>query len=857
MKKLLSIILSLSLLAGGLCVYADSGEETNNIGIEFLSVLSVLPEDFDPAAEMTRAEFVNLVILSLGFDTETDDTTAYFLDVDNSHPYYGSISLGMQLGIITGTGDYTFKPDDKITYEQAVRVAVAAAGYGEVAERKGSFSAGYMSIADSADMLEGLERTTTGANLAALVFNMLKTPKLAVSAFTGDGVEYTDADKDNTLLKEYHNILWDEGIVTETGYSAFTKPGTLGKGRVKIDDEIFTDEVVGADKYFGREIVYFYYDGEESGDNELIFAYTEKTVKELEIAAADITNVDLAAGKITYEVNDRQKTQSFSKTPYVIFNGVSLPDYTKIDLMPEYGSVRLLDGDDDGTYEFLFINSVQYFVVGAVNAADKKLYEKYTHEMKDYEDEELFLTITKNGEEISLDKISEMNVLSIMESRDKINTVIKVSDKSVTGEVTSLSDEGAEIDGTVYDVYSGINKPLIVGAKNTMYISEDDIIVATEVGTDKKYAYLCRADLVNEETETYTIKVVTQDGGTKYLNIAEKASYNGGSKEDKKDIHGYLDTICKGGLTRIIEYELNADGEIKKVYSALDNRVTKPVYDENEFTLDYSYSGSDGLRYYKRMLGGKYMLAANCIVWIAPKPDENYIVDAEKVTVSNAGYFEDGDRYTDLKLFNYNEFMAAGMCEYVGDVGEEVNATTTAFVVDKAKTELFENGDIGVRVYGYRGGKYTTLSFDGSENYHNISSATKIGQKEVKDLKRGDVIQVQTDDGIVSVYRILFNTDDGIKDAYYHSTGGGYNEYPGLETMVGTMENISDDSLIVNVNGEKNLFFTNNAPVYVIDNGELRTGSIYDICTTGGMGVGDKVFIRANRKMIQEIVVYE
>ena len=193
----------------------------------------------------------------------------------------------------------------------------------------------------------------------------------------------------------------------------------------------------------------------------------------------------------------------------------------------------------------------------------------------------------------------------------------------------------------------------------------------------------------------------------------------------------------------------------------------------------------------------------------------------------------------------------------MSDVTEEVNATTTAFVVDKAKTEVFENGDIGVKVYGYRSGKYTTLSFDGSEKYHKLSASSAITQKPAKDLKRGDVIQATVNDGVVSVYRILYNTDDGMNDAYYHATGGGYAEYPGLETMMGTMEVASDDSLIVNVKGEKNLFFSKTAQVYIIDDGELMPGNIYDIRTTGAMGVGDKVFIRANRKQIQEIVVYE
>lgn len=87
MRKILSILLAITMLAATVCVFAEDDKGTST-ALEFLDVLGVLPEDFAATEEMTRAEFVDLTVRALGQSTEVSDDTAYFLDVDRSHPYY-------------------------------------------------------------------------------------------------------------------------------------------------------------------------------------------------------------------------------------------------------------------------------------------------------------------------------------------------------------------------------------------------------------------------------------------------------------------------------------------------------------------------------------------------------------------------------------------------------------------------------------------------------------------------------------------------------------------------------------------------------------------------------------------------
>lgn len=79
--------------------------------IEGLSV-----DQFAPDQKVTRAEFVSLLVRSLGLNSDTSITQ--FHDVSNSDWFAGAVGAAVNAGIAKGNEDGSFKPHDSITREQ-------------------------------------------------------------------------------------------------------------------------------------------------------------------------------------------------------------------------------------------------------------------------------------------------------------------------------------------------------------------------------------------------------------------------------------------------------------------------------------------------------------------------------------------------------------------------------------------------------------------------------------------------------------------------------------------------------------------------------------------------------------------
>ncbi|OMF37028.1 hypothetical protein BK133_07400 [Paenibacillus sp. FSL H8-0548] len=85
---------------------------------------------FSPAASIKRADFIALLIRALELQG-TGKNEAMFSDVQNTAYYIHELVIAKELGIITGYGDNTFKPDSAISRQEMMVMttrALAAAG---------------------------------------------------------------------------------------------------------------------------------------------------------------------------------------------------------------------------------------------------------------------------------------------------------------------------------------------------------------------------------------------------------------------------------------------------------------------------------------------------------------------------------------------------------------------------------------------------------------------------------------------------------------------------------------------------------------------------------------------------------
>ncbi len=89
-------------------------------------IMAGTPDGFLPDNTITRAEFVTAVINAIGAEAKSGTS---FSDVPLSQYYAPYIKSALELGIVGGFGDGTFRPENAITREEAVVILSKAFGY--------------------------------------------------------------------------------------------------------------------------------------------------------------------------------------------------------------------------------------------------------------------------------------------------------------------------------------------------------------------------------------------------------------------------------------------------------------------------------------------------------------------------------------------------------------------------------------------------------------------------------------------------------------------------------------------------------------------------------------------------------
>ncbi len=80
-------------------------------------------ENYLPQTDITRAEFLYMLVRTLGVDTKTDSS---FSDISSDAYYYRELAVAKKLGITNGTGNNMFAPDDNITRQEMMAMTERA-----------------------------------------------------------------------------------------------------------------------------------------------------------------------------------------------------------------------------------------------------------------------------------------------------------------------------------------------------------------------------------------------------------------------------------------------------------------------------------------------------------------------------------------------------------------------------------------------------------------------------------------------------------------------------------------------------------------------------------------------------------
>lgn len=450
--------------------------------VSTLTALGVVDGDdqglFNPDKNVTRAEFAKMVVEALGEGAAASaTTTSRFTDAANTTVHWaaGYIAQGVADGFINGYDDTTFGPDDSVTYEQAVKMLVAAIGYTTYAEKAGGYPSGYLSYGSSLKIINGVtvdsnSTALTRSQCAVLINNATQAPLVVYGDVTYGGI-LGNVPLDTLVIKNGQGADW-QTLLTEKHDAYVVKGRVLETSRTNdgLDDNEVTFQVEAADnfddKYYAKngldpETFDMYVGDTNAAD--MLFTYAEAVVqkdpdsdewtilsiqpygtsKTVEFAADDVADDDSQYPADQIITNGRmpvyKSATSSSTTKYDLdddvkfyVNGVELPatDANIVSYVIENktGTVTLVDSTEeaststDGKYDYILVDYYLDAVVDMVqeSSTDVKVYFKSADQglgsklTWDPEDEDTTVTFTDaEGNDVNYADLAEYDVLSI------------------------------------------------------------------------------------------------------------------------------------------------------------------------------------------------------------------------------------------------------------------------------------------------------------------------------------------------------------------------------------------------------------------------------------------------------------
>ncbi len=787
-----------------------------------------------------RSEVAKMAIHALGLEEIADSNKGIskFPDVSVDHWANGYINLATAQGLIKGDDNGNFRPNDSITYAEAMAIFVRALGYEPMAEDKGDYPNGHVVVAGSIGLSKNVQGATnvpiTRGNVAYLTNNAL-TVGLMEKVGYGNNASYEITDK--TLLKDKLDVEKHTGQINTIPYTSLEGESNLKDNEIKIGDTVY-ETAYNMNNLFGYNVTY-YVRSDDNGD-VVILAMPQKDQNATITIDADLFEgvTEKAEKKAVeyYEKADSNKTTvtALEDSAKLIYNGkaAELTD-ENLNIKDKSGEMTLLDTDRNGVYDIVFVTDYYNIVVEEVTSSGKIIDKFGAPTIKLGDDEKVSYRILRGLQEIEVKDLKEYDVLSVAQSKDSELFDIRVSNETVSGKVTGKDSEGVYIGGKHYKVAANYPEEITMGTEGMFYLDVNGKIAAIndKVVVSDNYGYLIKA-YASDETEKATFRIFTKEGKDITFTANEKIRYNGASGQKAVDV---VDNFIEDGKTvkQLVTYTTNSAGNLTAIYTAEDNTETGTAKD-GRFTLDYKMD--EAVFNEKTNSLGSIRLT-----------EETHIFDIQEdvsdYSIADIKMFEDKQKYNVMVFDTTEEFTAKAII--VTNAEFQTNSEAPIAVVDKVTTEIDENDEETDKLIAYHDGKKVEV----------LAEETGILVKgEGAALENGDIIQYKTNDkGEIVSIRVLFDIDTKATEK---------NETPveDLEIVYGKVTKKFSNSINVTVNGGsvRNFVLPSDVIVYTVDT--TITKNQIAVGTTGDIQAfdedeGNRVFIRVQDEVVKEVVV--
>ena len=726
MKKRFSMLLALTMLLTSLIPSFTANAAFSDVdashpyqeAISTLSTLKVINgyEDgtFAPDKDISRAEFTKMIVYMLGLGNLTTPITT-FDDVPQTHWANPNIKTAYDLQIINGFDDGSFRPDQPVTYEQALKMVVCTLGYQPYAEQMGGYPNGYREQASALELTDKISNLGFSDNaprgvIAQIMFNALEVEK-------HESVNGTWKASGKTLLNDYLNVEALKGTLvgvedsTTAECNAVLAPKTMAVKDSITGQEFIIDfsehDITVAELIdnLGRTVQVYYRKDKLSDDKWLVELSTDiHKNAEVTINSADIQEFDTTI--IKYRKDGSSKTTSARldmSNLSVRYNGravtaadsFDISDYldpTKANFI--YGTVRLISNDTKEIYSMVDIYDYEVIVAQrALQTTDYRIQDKVTPSKTltlDPDALDYTFTLTRNGNNADSTKISANDVVLYAKSLGETNyfMTVKASSASVSGKIDSLNTtkKTLAINGKTYPYSAYFENYLATKESRTLqsglqikaYTDAFGTIQwGTITSTESYYPYAYVIDVIPDAEEYYlrlfapsSTSVKTLTSSTSYkvktYKIAENAKLNG-SKKSPENIVSALSgtTVPDSSATNTTGYEqfirvgFNSSGEIDNIITVSD---TTGVENTNaEQLVRYSDAGTYTVTANSVKAPTPYSIKSSTPLFVIPSDRSDVNAYAVKNAISSSS-MTSGQSYFveayDLNSSKYPTFIA-------------------------------------------------------------------------------------------------------------------------------------------------------------------------------------------------------
>ncbi len=833
-KKIVSAVIAVAMILSAFSItsfaYTDVNASTNEgAAIDVLSQLQLLQgyEDgtFRPDGNITRAEFAAVVVRALGLESAASGMggATPFKDVPANHWAAGYINLASNAGVINGRGNGIFDPNSNVLYEEAVKMVMAALGYTPAAEASGGYPGGYITVAASEGVLDGVSgaygtKATRGC-VAELVFNSLEVPLMRQTGF-GTNTTY---EKSSSVLLDKLDVEKVEGRVTKIPGSADTRllsyqvEYTISKRyEISGDNRILRNVkqvlsrvdvgTTNAQDYL-EQYTYAYI--KDVDDEPVIMSIVPKTGKnDKQVIYADEIDMtklsNLSNGRLYYYKDaDREKTSYIKLNTSDLscyYNGKKIDYATVSDLRDAIngkttfskdginGYIEFIgDADGDG-YNVAYIVDYLDMLVEEVRPANYSVYDEGNvgRIYLDEEESDYTFKIMKNNKVVGFDEIEAGDFLSIcgnLEDKYLTNGTVYITNDVVQGEIDGYDEEQGivYIDGEPYGYTDYVANDMKIGKYATFHINMAG-----------KIAYISKQDIMGDfignfgfmtlmgETGVLTsapqARILDSTGVWNTYDFASRVAVNGTTGVKASDIlknwSSYkpddwtdcgTNTSTKMKVYSLVSYQLNASGEIRAInFNLKDKDVTDGDYAYVDFSGNY-YAAAN-------TLGSVFVTNSTSIFSINASASERYNLDESDITVSSSDVLNNYENYAGRAFVSARDYRARAVVGY--NIAGRVTYSDSIMIVKGVSKVKGADGQIVTRLEGYQGGEKVTLDYSDLDTTITDKTGLSLANKSIK---VGDVIVYSGSSYMADKIQIMMRPSEAISGNWvinpYSSTG--------------------------------------------------------------------------------------